>query len=879
MKLRAIRLTNVRKFSGVSAEIADIADGVTVVTAPNEAGKSTFLAALSAFVFSDHKSRAAEIRGLRPHSGGAVEIEIAFETEDGARWRAWKRFLSRPEAGVVDAETGRLVARDDEAEAWLARRMGIEGRAPAGLLWVRQGDVDLEPAGSGGREKSARESLRGARQDLMSAIGGQIDAVTGGARMDRIMRDCEARLSEILTPTGLPRTGGPLAGALARLSEARGLRDRLAAQVAETSRAVEARARLRAKLAAALDTEATRKLDCEITDARARLAGAQSARALRDAADTEIANAREARAARREAAERRRDLGASLAQAQEALDKAQARHGKARAALEDARAACEAQETTLETASGERRALEARLSRARRREAARHEADRLQAMRDTLTRAEAALGEVSAAQARLETDLPDDAALDAVEAAAERYRAARIDREASAPVIEARYNADTRIGLADGVLDPDAPMPVLSETILELPGIGNLTIRPAAGEEGDVDARCLRDLEEALAGAGIGDVEAARAARAARAEAQARKMQAEATVAALAPSGLAALRAQVEALAAEIGAAEDLGEDEAHAVLETACTEARDAEDAARDVLSGRHAARESARAEMAGAEAELAAAGQACDTLRAQRDAGPGIAETEAAVARAEARVSEALAARDNLGHDDIDLAGYAAEVGDLERARAAAEEVVSGLRTEIAQIEGTIRARAEDDVEARLSEIGSEIEALEAEIAEHRHRAAVLTHLRDTLAEARRAARDAYFQPVRDELAPLLAHVHGISGIEIDDAAILPAQVTRDGVTESVESLSDGAREQIAILTRLAFARLAVRSGGHVPVILDDALVYADDVRIARMFEALSSLGPAQQILVLSCRSAAMGELDGARREIVTLPDTPAA
>ena len=70
---------------------------------------------------------------------------------------------------------------------------------------------------------------------------------------------------------------------------------------------------------------------------------------------------------------------------------------------------------------------------------------------------------------------------------------------------------------------------------------------------------------------------------------------------------------------------------------------------------------------------------------------------------------------------------------------------------------------------------------------------------------------------------------------------------------------------REQLAILTRLAFARLLAKSGNPVPVILDDALVYSDDVRIERMFDALHRQANDLQILVFSCRQRAFERLGG--------------
>jgi hypothetical protein len=66
-------------------------------------------------------------------------------------------------------------------------------------------------------------------------------------------------------------------------------------------------------------------------------------------------------------------------------------------------------------------------------------------------------------------------------------------------------------------------------------------------------------------------------------------------------------------------------------------------------------------------------------------------------------------------------------------------------------------------------------------------------------------------------------------------------------------------------AVLTRLAFARLLARDGRPTPVILDDALVYSDDDRIERMFDALHRQSHDQQILVFSCRQRAFAKLGG--------------
>ena len=70
---------------------------------------------------------------------------------------------------------------------------------------------------------------------------------------------------------------------------------------------------------------------------------------------------------------------------------------------------------------------------------------------------------------------------------------------------------------------------------------------------------------------------------------------------------------------------------------------------------------------------------------------------------------------------------------------------------------------------------------------------------------------------------------------------------------------------QEQVALLVRLAFARMLARAGRIAPVILDDALVFTDDDRIERMFDALHRQAGDMQIIVLTCRQRAFRALGG--------------
>ncbi|MEI2776045.1 MAG: hypothetical protein V9G19_08760 [Tetrasphaera sp.] len=189
---------------------------------------------------------------------------------------------------------------------------------------------------------------------------------------------------------------------------------------------------------------------------------------------------------------------------------------------------------------------------------------------------------------------------------------------------------------------------------------------------------------------------------------------------------------------------------------------------------------------------------------------------------------------------------------------------------RLTLASLNATISTLAEEGIEERLASLAGA--RAEAEARSRRYEAEVraLSRLKRALEDARAKARDAYFGPVMQELQPLLAILHPGAQLTIDDQSLLPSALTRNGQEEGLEILSGGTREQVAILTRLAFARLFARDGRPVPVVLDDALVHSDDDRIEAMFDALHRTARDQQILILTCRQRAFAALGGERAQV---------
>ena len=221
MKLRALRLWNVGRFANRGVAIERIADGVNVLAAPNEAGKSTAFAALRALMFEKSSAKGRVVKALRPYSGGGPVVEADIDTADGLH-RLRKRFFTKAETALF--REGRLIARDDEAEAWLNALTQSGDAAPAGLLWVAQGEMEMAA--------DARAPDRAARESVLNMVAGEIDALTGGKRMARVIANCRADLEALVTAKTLkPCAGGAYADACAE-------RDRLTAKEAELAQAV-----------------------------------------------------------------------------------------------------------------------------------------------------------------------------------------------------------------------------------------------------------------------------------------------------------------------------------------------------------------------------------------------------------------------------------------------------------------------------------------------------------------------------------------------------------------------------------------------------------------------------------------------------------------
>lgn len=876
MKIRAFEVSNLRRFAGQRARIDGIGDGITVLCEPNEFGKSTFFDALHALFFQPHRSQKAPVKALQPHSGGAPEAALEIELPEG-RFRLEKRWLSRPVARVLDG-AGRLIAQEDEAEAWMARLTGQGLAGPTGLLWVRQGLLGLEAEGSTAADKTERERALAARRDLLSSVAGEIEMMTGGRRMDQVSQRVGEELARLATATLRPKAGGDWARAADEAAALAVQRQALEAKAARLTGDLHRRHALKDQLRKLADPEAQAR-------AEAALGEAQRAHEAAKSHADQIAKAQDAlRLADLTAAQTAAEI-ARLDGVRSRLTAAQAAHDAAGRALEASagqlHAARAAEATAVaghEAARATARALSLRWDCAQRAQLSRAAREKESEIGARLEKAEALRAGIEQHRALRAGIRATPALLDAAEKAQ-----AACDRLAA--VLEARlvsvrfvYEGAARVTLDGRAVDAE-PVRLRHMARFDLPGIGSMTVDPGAAADSDPDARLAgaqATLAKALAACGASDMAAARQALAEAANLDGLIANGAAMLDALAPEGLEALRAALALSRSEASDAPGTeGDMEALPALEAAIAEAKADEDRC---FSRRHEAetrRAAASERHAVAQAALHSAAGVLDTARAE--AGDPVEVAARLLNLAEVlRGHEAARSAQQQA-----LAERRATAPDLETAAAALQRLQSvrdqrasdqaRLSTELAGVNGSIGALADEGIEEALDEVRGREEAALARAQRYEAEVRALARLRAALDAARHAAREAYFGPVLHELEPLLAILHPGAALQIDDESLLPVALTRDGQEEGFDILSGGTREQLAILTRLAFARLFARSGRPVPVILDDALVHSDDDRIEAMFTALHRVARDQQIIVLTCRQRAFAPLGGERLRAV--------
>jgi len=856
--LHRLRLKN---FRGIADRAIDFPDrGVVVICGPNEIGKSSVLEALGLLLDQKDSSTRQSVLVVKPVHGD-VGSEVIAEISTGPyRFVYRKRFHKKSLTELSITAPNHEQLTGDEAHN---RVRAILDETVDTALWdaqrVLQSDstnaVDLSGCTALTRALDAAAGEASTASGAETLLIDRIDAEFTRYFTERTAKPTKEFKEAIARVKAAEETAKSCREAVADIEERVNRQERLSTTRAELADALAPAAarRVAAEQASVGLTALVEKLEKARLNAAAAIATATASAAAQQQRLTQIADVAMRTVALSDAREK-------LIAAEKEETAAREHIGTVAAKSATVTAARQAAQLRFDAAAAAQKSCAARLE-------GRRLADQLAQIERILTQRAEVTDQLAAIAltGELFGEIDESAAL---------VELLETQLCADAGAVEFTVPADLAV-VADGEVvtlaagQPWTPTPS-APLAVEVPGVITVRIDPGVGVT-DMRTRldaAQRRLANALTIGEVADVANARAVDSRRRELVATGDTLTATREALCMGvDIDALRARVT----EFRAGDPEPETDPTEAAAQAEAELRAASTALDDAVTA--------------AEAQAAAADVAAELLKSKVDAANILRE------RAQAAESESTDARGRLAESQA--VGSDEQVASVAAADAAAQETAD---EQLAALTAEYQARNPDDVAAELAAAiraemdiagalaaaDKEIDALtaqweiigaegrqgqldDAEVAllriraEHdaiRDRAEAAKLLRTTMIKHRENTQQRYVEPFRTELERLGSIVFRNESVKLDINPDLSIESrTLDGRTVPYGSLSTGTREQLAIMVRLTGAAL-VADTDTVPVVIDDALGFADPKRLTSMGEVFNSIGERGQVILLTCQ-----------------------
>ncbi|WLE84208.1 AAA family ATPase [Bordetella pertussis] len=874
MKLRRIALEAFRKFRQPVA-LEDLDGGLNIIVGPNEAGKSTFVAALRA-AFLERYATNKPLADLAPWDMPDARPSVTVDfTHDGHAYSLRKQFLHRARCELL-IDGGAQRHEGEEAENLLARLLGYEfaGRGLSrpehagvpGLLWIQQGEGQtlLAPAGHAGMHVRA----------ALTEVSGELAATDGDRLFERVAAERAALLDA---------RGGKPKGAYKEAEEAwaraREQCETLAAAKRQVDDDVDRLARLRAEYERAQREQPWQAMAERAAQARQRLEGIARERQALEQLQRELAQADETLALLAEQVGRDQHDAEALAQLRNDAQAAQQAMEPARAALERVQAG---QGELAAQVAHWRERLACAQAGAERSDLAEQLA-RLQADAQRQQQALQQAAELAAAVAGHQAQLAESAIdADTVARLREQERLLnelRAQQRAMATRLHHRLLPGKQVELDGVALAGDAQVLITSAARVRIDGVGELEILPGGRDlPALLDELRARGAErDALLGKlGVPDLAGAEARLAASEQARRDLDMARKALRIHAPDGVPALQAEQAATARR----RDQLQARLQALPPAAAGDMPPLAEIQQALRAAEQAAEHGARATVA-ARTELDTQAARAQLLQAQwqaREQDYAGEQRSAQRAQRGLRLVEARALRDSLARRAKEAgAALAAHQPELveqdlqryERSAALEREAQHRRHGELLQLQGRLEQAGAQGLGEQLLLAEADLQRLARRRTEYVERAEALDLLWRLLDEHRTAATQRLLEPLARRLQHYLALLFPGAQWRLDET-LMPVALRRDGLEDGLDALSFGTREQLGVLARLAYADLLAQAGRPALLVLDDALVHADDARRDLIKRALFDAASRHQVLLFTCHAEAWRDMGVPLREL---------
>ncbi len=876
MKLDYLHLAEVKQFRR-PLHLDGLTDGINLFVGPNESGKSTLVDAIRAAFFERYKSGSVDYLQPWGDSSAAPEVELAFDWQ-GERWVLNKRFLNKPRC---DLKVGDQHFSDTDAEDKLAGLFGYQfaGKGASrpevqgipGLLWVQQGTV-----------QEIRGPVGYAGDQLQLALGTSLGEVAASAG-DELTDALEKQRGQWLTRTGKP-TGDYKAtidacesgrSALADLdAQIKGYRDQVdvLGRLREQRRTIDQPQPWKAELASARDAQS--RLD-EVrgwqTEQR------QDEGKLKTFEHSQELCRQEIRRFDADAKQLTR-RAAAKAKAQEDLGDCEARLPQVDARL--AQANTDYVEASAAATQARQQAGRARLQ-------ADHDALKANLVTSgkTLKQARELQKTLVGLHEQHRASAIDEKALAKLKRCRAKLDELAIRRESLATRVQFDLLSGKSLTIGTENVTGKGERLLLEATELAIPEVGSLRLQPG----GTDIAELVRDQERVqaqhdglLAQLGIATL-AEGEQRVTASKGLAAQIEREAArLEGMVPQGVDALSLQCDSDAARLqglaGKLEQLPEalpdaaDEAmaEAALAAAQTKLKAAEQAATELKQA-----------LAMAKQELTRASEEWEQLNNELESPEHKARVKSANDQLTNLNAEAASLQDAIvaRQQQIDAAQPELLQQDVERHTRSAEAMERAAierRQAIDRLEATLETLGAQGLDEKRDTLQQEVEASERRRDELASRTAALDLLLSLLKDKRQALTRQLQAPLQKHLDHYLKLLFPHASLTVDEN-LMPQMLTRPPAAGNedgeVGNLSYGTREQMGLISRLAYADLLREAGKPTLIILDDALVHSDADRLAQMKRILFDAATRHQVLLFSCHPDNWRDLGVAARDLQTL------
>ena len=863
-----IRRIEVRNFKCLNEPLilGGFKEGINVIAGSNELGKSTLLEAIKAVIFQQYNSGAKEVKEFRPY-GSQVRPEVALDLEfDSKNYSIRKAFCAKQTAefrspgGVFEGSEAEEKIRELFGLQNIGKTTGAKKGPDAGiwgLLWVDQGTAE------DGLQTSA-----GGKEVWTHVLESNINSINAGQRGRVLLRNIEKELDKYYTP----KDGDPkdlLKKAIEEAKAKHGALEEALQSFAQYESKLNRLQLVQDKLAVYEKEKTLQNAQAEVEKATAdinsfellkpSLKAASEAEKLAnvqfDQAQKQKDDRNKLKTKREETSKRIADLESGLKDQSITLTELKEKLKTAEEKIAATKKCCMDLEKSCEQVEHRERIQALEL-----------EMESITGKISSLEGLEQKLAENTGEQQKL---LVSDTLLTKLRALDKELQTAEMRCNAAATRIQLKPLSSQKAVIDGNEITQATELSITKATEIKLDGWGDISILPG-GEETEKFAqefsRLKKQMEKELATISVASLEEAEGLLRRRKELELLITSTKNEIANLGSSA---------ALKDRLRTAEDQLKQHKTAL-------GTDTQPPAADKTP------ESLKAELKTARADLSAAEQAYKTqsskhdqlvidfntrqatLKQNRDA---LIELEQAISETSHLTDELLEnqlkdatlklaeARQNAQNTRNDLGKFKESelnerLAEAKRVRDMTDKQIKSLSNDQLTLSTELNMDGQSGLGEKIEQLKGELQLAEKKRDQLKKTADALKLLRDTLRTAETESKEQIFQPVLQILTPYLKQLFPAAQLNINQSTFEISDLQRNGLNEPYTSLSTGTREQISVLTRIAVAKLLKQQGQPSVIVLDDALVYSDDDRFARMKEILKEVSSELQILILTCR-----------------------